>query len=426
MNVEELYEKRKNDPQWNTSYPLSPKDWEKYRVNGQLPFDNEKELSFYIHIPFCVSLCSFCEYTKMRCPNNDIQECYLRTIQSDINKFKELNSKIVLRGFDIGGGTPTSLSDNNFRLLMQIYNLAVANLKVSADYEPSIEGTFGTLTDEKINILAQSNIHRLSLGIQSTNNDVLFSHHRNQISVLEMGEWMEKAWYHGISKINLDLMYGLKGQNAKTINQDLHVIAQLAPQQVTLYELRTNMLGIPVEFTKEELFSQYCMYYEGLIGMGYQANFGQNTFSKTADDKGLSSYLRSRMLDGISYKGFGISSQSMSTDGISYNIGKSNKSIARIVDMKSFSEEFTYLLPKEELVSKYIAISAYYGSFSLNRITELIGFDYAAYCKEQIDFCTSKGFITFEKGRINITKEGFAHYGAVFSLFYPVSLSSLR
>ena len=250
MNVEELYEKRKNDPQWNTSYPLSPKDWEKYRVNGQLPFDNEKELSFYIHIPFCVSLCSFCEYTKMRCPNNDIQECYLRTIQSDINKFKELNSKIVLRGFDIGGGTPTSLSDNNFRLLMQIYNLAVANLKVSADYEPSIEGTFGTLTDEKINILAQSNIHRLSLGIQSTNNDVLFSHHRNQISVLEMGEWMEKAWYHGISKINLDLMYGLKGQNAKTINQDLHVIAQLAPQQVTMYELRTNMLGIPVEFTK--------------------------------------------------------------------------------------------------------------------------------------------------------------------------------
>ena len=188
MNVEELYEKRKNDPLWNTSYPLSPKDWEQYRVNAQLPFENEEELSFYIHIPFFFFFCSFCEYTKMRCPDNDIQECYLRAIQSDINKFKELNSKFVLRGFDIGGGTPTSLSDNNFRLLMQIYNLAVANLKVSDDYEPSIEGTFGTLTDEKIRIIAQSNIHRLSLGIQSTNNEVLFSHHRNQISILEMGK----------------------------------------------------------------------------------------------------------------------------------------------------------------------------------------------------------------------------------------------
>jgi len=426
MTIEELYEKRKNDPLWNTSYPLSPKDWEQYRVNAQLPFENEEELSFYIHIPFCVSLCSFCEYTKMRCPDNDIQECYLRAIQSDINKFKELNSKFVLRGFDIGGGTPTSLSDNNFRLLMQIYNLAVANLKVSDDYEPSIEGTFGTLTNEKINILAQSNIHRLSLGIQSTNNEVLFSHHRNQISILEMGKWMEKAWHHGISKINLDLMYGLKGQNAKTINHDLQVIAQLAPQQVTLYELRTNMLGVPVEFTKEELFSQYSLYYEGLTGMGYQAIFGQNTFSKNADDKGLSSYLRSRMIDGISYKGFGISAQSMSKDGISYNIGKNSKSIARIVNIKSFSEEFTYILPKEELVSKYIAISAYYGSFSLKRITELIGFDYAAHCKEQIDYCTSNGLITIKEGRINITKKGFAHYGAVFSLFYPVSLSSLR
>ena len=167
-----------------------------------------------------------------------------------------------------------------------------------------------------------------------------------------MGKWMEKAWHHGISKINLDLMYGLKGQNAKTINHDLQVIAQLAPQQVTLYELRTNMLGVPVEFTKEELFSQYSLYYEGLTGMGYQAIFGQNTFSKNAEDKGLSSYLRSRMIDGISYKGFGISAQSMSKDGISYNIGKNSKSIARIVNIKSFSEEFTYILPKEEVLSK--------------------------------------------------------------------------
>ena len=100
--------------------------------------------------------------------------------------------------------------------------------------------------------------------------------------------------------------------------------------------------------------------------------------------------------------------------------------LTKDVNIKSFSEEFTYILPKEELVSKYIAISAYYGSFSLKRITELIGFDYAAHCKEQIDYCTSNVLITIKEGRINITKKGFAHYGAVFSLFYPVSLSSLR
>ena len=59
--LSDIFEKRKNDSRWNTSYPLSPDDWKVYRVSGELSFSGEKGMSFYIHIPFCKGLCSFCE-----------------------------------------------------------------------------------------------------------------------------------------------------------------------------------------------------------------------------------------------------------------------------------------------------------------------------------------------------------------------------
>ena len=121
MDIAELLSYRKIDPLWNTSYPLAPKDWEPFRVASPLYFKGESELSFYIHIPFCKQLCSFCEYTRMMCPDDETQKKYLTTILSDILKFKEQNRSFLLKGFDIGGGTPTALSDANFNFLMDIH-----------------------------------------------------------------------------------------------------------------------------------------------------------------------------------------------------------------------------------------------------------------------------------------------------------------
>ena len=120
----------------------------------------------------------------------------------------------------------------------------------------------------------------------------------------------------------------------------------------------------------------YKQYYDGLVRMGYYARFGQNTFSLDPNDCGVSSYLRSRMLMGVPYKGFWVSAQSMNKQGVAYNMGKSNASISKIVKRDSFPEEYTYFLPGEELASKYIAISAYNCSFSINRISEMVGYNY--------------------------------------------------
>lgn len=417
MTIAELYQSRKNDPCWNTSYPISPSDWAVYRVPGPLPFENDHRLSFYIHIPFCKQLCSFCEYTRMLCPDENVQRDYLLAIANDIERFKQQYKDVTLLGFDIGGGTPTSLSEKNFSLLMQIYQTAISGLKLDDRYEPSIEGTFNTLSEQKLEAMSKNGFHRLSLGVQSSCSSVLHQHQRGNSSEAIMSSWLKKAWDKGIKKVNLDFMYGLNGQNELTIRQDLELISRLRPQQVTLYELRTNMISAKESFTKEELFDQYVQYYDGLIALGYYARFGQNTFSVDATDEGVSSYLRERMLNGAAYKGFGLSAQSMSSSGIAYNVGKLAVTPQNALNKEGYPEQFTYLLPPYELASKYIAISAYNGSFSIAKLRDF-GISGGS-LNEILDFCIDEGLLyKGERDWMFITKKGFKHYGALFSLFY--------
>ena len=424
MTIAELFQLRKNDPRWNTSYPLNPSDWTDYRVPDSLSFENDSRMSCYIHIPFCKQLCSFCEYTRMLCPDEKVQREYLLAIASDIKQFRQKYQDITLLGFDIGGGTPTSLSENNFSLLMQIYQTTISGLKKDVKYEPSIEGTFNTLSEQKLEDMSEMGFHRLSLGVQSSCSSVLHQHQRGNSSEAMMYSWLKKAWDKGIKKVNLDFMYGLKGQNESTIQQDLELIGRLKPQQVTLYELRTNMISEKESFTKEELYDQYVHYYDGLIAMGYKARFGQNTFSVDAADEGVSSYLRERMLNGAAYKGFGMSAQSMSSEGIAYNVGKLAVTPQNALNKEGYPEQFTYLLPPDELASKYIAISAYNGSFSIAKLRDY-GISGGS-LNEILDFCIDEGLLyKGERDRMFITKMGFKHYGALFSLFYASHTASV-
>ena len=225
----------------------------------------------------------------------------------------------------------------------------------------------------------------------------------------------------GITKVNLDLMYGLASQSAATIEADLAAVRRLSPEQVTLYELRPNRISAMCPFSKDELYHHYTLFFDGLSALGYKARFGQNTFTKDAADEGVSSYLRSRMLEGASYKGFGLSAQSMSRRGVSYNVGKVARPDSALLARSTFGEQDTYLLPPEELAAKYIAISAYHGSFSLEHLSRMLGRNAVRHYEAPTAFCLQNGLMEASGDRLCITREGFRHYGAVFSLFYAPS-----
>ena len=306
-DIQRLFEQRKNNPLFNTSYPLSPGDWAKYSTSGTLSFDASKPIAFYLHIPFCRQICSFCEYTKMCVPDTEKQRNYISTLIRDIERFVEKYPEWKFYGFDIGGGTPTALDSEVFSELMIWYKHFIGERTVTDRFEPSIEGTFDSMVSDyqgyhKSRLIAKAGIKRLSLGIQSTSNIVLKPLHRNPISCKEMVEAIEEWHRLGISKINLDLMYGLPGQTVENIRKDIEVIRMLNPEQVTVYEFRTNQLHAPYKTDNDTCFTQYCELYEGLIRLEYYGEFGRNTFSRDAHDMGLSSYLSHRMFDGWQYK----------------------------------------------------------------------------------------------------------------------------
>lgn len=416
MNYKHLYILNQQDNRFNTSYPLSPSDWESYKTTSQsLDFLPEDELSLYIHIPFCRQLCTFCEYTRMICPNEDEQMRYLYTLEKDIMQFIDKHS-FTLRGFDIGGGTPTCLSDMAFLYLMDIYTRACKRLTKTPDFEPSIETTFQTCTALKLTAIVQAGIRRLSLGLQSTDASMLRSCHRASSSLDSMLQTMQIAHEIGIHKINLDLMYGLPNQTIESIQLDLQSISILQPEQVTIYELRTNQLTNTPAQNAQTLYDSYCLLYDELIKMGYHADFGQNTFSLDKDDFGVSSYLRARMLHGTSYKGFGISAQSMCKQGVSYNLGKNAVNISSLIDCPTYENGDTYLLPAHEIANKYIAIAGYSNSFSLEVLHHLLNEKEWLSLQERIAFLVKEDLLYRDDNWLRITREGFRNYGAVNSI----------
>lgn len=422
MNIEKIFESRKDKPILNTSYPLSPEDWAKWRVRRALSFADDKKLAFYLHIPFCERLCSFCEYTKTICRDEVVQRQCVMALGRDVDNFVKTHSDFRLTGFDIGGGTPTALTEDNFQLLMWLFKSTVAKVVVDDDFEPSVEATFETLTPAKVEMIEGAGIRRVSLGIQSVNAEVLALNNRHNVGATEMRDTIWCLHAHGVCRVNVDLMYGLKGQSLACVNQDLRLIEYLNPEQVTLYELRTNSIRESANFSHKILFDTYSLLYYGLVKLGYSARFGQNTFSKEDSCMGVSSYLRHRMLFGGSYKGFGISAQSMSTEGVAYNQGKLSANIGSLLKQDTIKEEYTYVLPPAERAAKYIAISAYCGFFSLDVLTNMLGRDAAAFYSDQLDFCLSRRYVEVSDGMVHVTPVGFEHYGAVFSLFYsPMS-----
>lgn len=423
-NIESMFESRKDNPLFNTSYPISPKDWSGYSVSGELPFEEIKSMAFYVHIPFCKQICSFCEYTRICVPSKEMQFRYIKNLISDIERFIRQYPGIKLYGFDIGGGTPTSLCEEAFSMLLEKYQNVISHIPLTPDFEPSIEATFQTLSDEKISAIENAGISRISLGIQSVVESVVNPLHRQNVDATAMKEAIDKIHATKIKKVNLDLMYGLPGQTADTIHKDLETISLLNPEQVTVYEFRTNQVSSAFSVNSETFYEQYCLLYDGLFRLGYKSNFGQNTFSKDAGDFGVSSYLRHRMLDGWQYKGFGISAQSMSQFGISYNIGK-NESIGIFLDKEwlnannySYESPTYYKLPQQEILNKFIAISGYSGGFSLSAAKRLFGMDFDSCYRQVMDFLINENLAYIQGDRLHLTEAGFRHYGAVLSLFH--------
>ena len=182
--------------------------------------------SLYIHIPFCEHICKYCDFTKLFYFKR-FEKPYLEALE------KEISSKVTnfVSTLYFGGGTPTVLSDEGFERI-----LSFASKYLDSDYEFTVEANIENLTEEKLDIMKRCGVDRLSIGVQSTCNELLKEIGRYH-TFEEAKKIIEIAKSKGFNNINVDFIYGFKNQSLNDLKRDLVEFIKLNVDHVSIYSL---------------------------------------------------------------------------------------------------------------------------------------------------------------------------------------------
>ncbi len=194
------------------------------------------ELGVYIHIPFCVKKCYYCDFVSYE-NKLDLQESYIKKVINEIQDNEELLKNNNITTIYIGGGTPSIINPEYIeKILNNIFERS--NLKNKEDIEITIEVNPGTVTKDYLQMYKNCGINRLSIGLQSTNDQILKTIGRihNYEQFLKTYNWALEV---GFKNINVDLMLGLPTQTITDIKEGLENILNLkqAPNHVSVYSL---------------------------------------------------------------------------------------------------------------------------------------------------------------------------------------------
>ena len=193
---------------------------------------DKNNLELYIHMPFCVKKCEYCDFLSFPADTNT-QIKYVHALLNEIRFYGEKMSGFRVSTIYIGGGTPSWLEPELVTAVMeQIYK----SFRVYEDAEISIECNPGTVTAAKLQAYRRAGINRLSIGLQSTNNTELKT--LGRIHTYEQFlKTYELARNEGFTNINVDLMRGLPHQSAESFADTLQRVIRLKPEHISAYSL---------------------------------------------------------------------------------------------------------------------------------------------------------------------------------------------
>lgn len=193
---------------------------------------SEIPLSLYVHIPWCVKKCPYCDFNSHEKNQHFDEQAYVNALLLDLEKEFESCQQKTLHSIFFGGGTPSLFSADSIK---QIIDHA-QNLFKFNNIEITLEANPGTFEQEKFNAFHNAGINRLSIGIQSFNNTHLKQlgriHDRKQaLSAIET------AHNSGFENINLDLMFGLPQQTVQQAIDDITTACEFNVAHISFYQL---------------------------------------------------------------------------------------------------------------------------------------------------------------------------------------------
>lgn len=192
-----------------------------------------REIGIYIHIPFCVKKCNYCDFKSyegkiLMAPQ------YIQALKEEIRQRAKKLKEVKVSTIYIGGGTPSYLKPEQ---ILEVMECIKENFKFVEEVpEITIEVNPGSIIREKLVVYKKAGINRLSIGLQTTDNDVLMNIGRihRYASFLETYQLAREI---GFSNINVDLMIGLPGQTMEMVEETLEQVLKLNPEHISLYSL---------------------------------------------------------------------------------------------------------------------------------------------------------------------------------------------
>ncbi|MGQ0709736.1 MAG: oxygen-independent coproporphyrinogen III oxidase [Rhodoferax sp.] len=189
-------------------------------------------LSLYIHIPFCESLCYYCACNKIITRHHERAAEYLQYLEREV----ALHTAIIGQGQTVsqlhfGGGTPTFLSDDELRSLMDMLR---RNFHFVDNGEYSVEVDPRTIDVQRLDALKAMGFNRLSFGVQDFDPAVQKAVHRIQPAE-QVFELVAAARERGFASVNVDLIYGLPKQSPESFERTLAQVCELRPDRIALY-----------------------------------------------------------------------------------------------------------------------------------------------------------------------------------------------
>jgi len=409
-----------------TSYPTAVQFEEHFSPEEHLLYleqrnSTPREISLYVHVPFCFSLCWYCGCTKIITRDASRGTLYIDYLEKEMDLLKSRihpESKVVQLHF--GGGTPTFLKPDELRRLGEAIH---SRFTFDEQAEISIEIDPRRLTKEHITALREVGFNRASIGVQDTNSEVQQAIHR--IQPFEMNrdatEWLREA---GFQSVNFDLIYGLPRQTLETFVKTLSDISKLNPDRLAVYSYAhvpwikpSQKLLNEDEFpSTDEKLNMLKTAIEFLTNSGY-TYIGMDHFS-VADDElthALENGTLQRNFQGYSTHGgtdlyaLGMSGISQ-VDGLYYQNTKNMDHYYGSLDEQKWAVEKTCWLSKDDKIRRDVIMQIMCKSkLSYQQISQKWDIDAATYFAPEIqalDALEQDELLKRSDGGIQITGQG--------------------
>ncbi|EQB23423.1 coproporphyrinogen III oxidase [Streptococcus equi subsp. zooepidemicus SzS31A1] len=361
---------------------------------------SKKPTSAYVHIPFCTQICYYCDFSKVFIKNQPV-DAYLEALIKEFESY-QINS---LKTLYIGGGTPTAITAKQLDYLLSHLQ---QHLQLDQLEEFTIEANPGDLTEDKIAVLRQSAVNRISLGVQTFNDKQLKQIGRSHTEA-QIYATIASLKEAGFQNMSIDLIYALPGQTIQQVKENVAKALALDIPHLSLYSLilehhtvfmnkmRRGKLQLPTEDLEAEMFEYIISEMEA---NGFE-HYEISNFTKP----GFESRHNLMYWNNDEYFGCGAGASGY-LDGIRYrNRIPIQHYLKAVADGNArLSEE---VLTKEEMMEEELFLGLRKKSgVSVSRFQEKFGLSFESRYGPVVRELQNQGLLVEDKDFIRMTKKG--------------------